>query len=77
MVKPFDKDALLKRLEDKGLTAVEGLADIVLEETFDWAQESLEHAETKAIVKAIGIPALGILKPLAQGWVEKIDGQEG
>lgn len=75
MKKPFDKDDLIERLKSKGLTAVEGLADIVLEETFAWTQDSLMHPHTNSLVRSIGIPALGIIKPLAEGLVEKIDGQ--
>lgn len=77
MVTPFDKSDLLKRLEGRGLTALEGLADIVVEETFAWAEDSLNHPQTSTLVKAIGVPAVGILRPLAEGLVEKIDGKEG
>jgi hypothetical protein len=76
MEKSFDTKDLAARLEAKGLPAVEGLAEVVLAEVFGWTEESLQIHENP-LVKAIGIPALNILKPLAQKAVDKIDGQEG
>lgn len=76
MTKPFDMKNLTERLEARGLTALEGLAEIVAEETFAWTEESCA-IHPNALVKAIGIPAVQILKPLAQGAIDKIDGVEG
>lgn len=76
MEKPFDFKNLEERLKAKGLTAVEGLAEIIVGETMDWASEScLVHPN--ALVKAIGVPAVAMLKPIAMGAVDKIDGQPG
>lgn len=76
MEKPFDLKALEERLKAKGLTAVEGLAEIVAGETFAWAEESCA-IHPNAIVKAIGAPAIAVIKPLAMGAIDKIDGQPG
>lgn len=76
MDKPFDFKNLEERLKAKGLTAVEGLAEIVANETFDWATESCA-IHPNALVKAIGVPAIAMVKPIAMGAIDKIDGQEG
>ena len=74
MEKSFDLKDLEQRLKDKGLTAVEGLAEVVANEVFAWAEASLA-IHPNALVKAIGTPAVAILKPLALNAVDKIDGQ--
>ena len=76
MEKPFDFKNLEDRLKAKGLVAIEGLAEIVAEETFAWAEESLA-IHPNLLVKSIGTPAVQILKPLAMGAIDKIDGQPG
>lgn len=76
MEKPFDVKDLEARLKSKGLTAVEGLAEIVVAEVFGWTRESLA-IHPNLMVKAIGVPAVDILEPIAKGFVDKIDGQEG
>lgn len=76
MEKPFDFKNLEERLKAKGLTAVEGLAEIIVGETMDWAGESCA-VHPNALVKAIGVPAVAMLKPIAMGAVDKIDGQPG
>lgn len=76
METPFDIKALEERLKGRGLAALEGLAEIVVEETFAWAKESLA-IHPNALVKAIGLPAVAVIEPLAKGMVDKIDGQPG
>lgn len=76
MTQPFDMKDLEQRLKDKGLTAVEGLAEIVAGEVFGWAEESCA-IHPNALVKAIGVPAVAMLKPLAMSAIDKIDGKEG
>lgn len=76
MEKPFDFKVLEERLKSRGLTALEGLAEIVTEEVFGWTKDSLA-IHPNALVKAIGLPAVGVLEPLAKGMVDKIDGQPG
>lgn len=76
MEKPFDLVNLEERLKAKGLTAVEGLAEIVSGEVLAWAKEScLIHPN--AIVKLAGASALDILEPIVKGYVDKIDGVPG
>lgn len=76
MEKPFDFKVLEERLKGRGLTALEGLAEIVTEEVFGWSKDSLA-IHPNALVKAIGLPAVAVLEPLAKGMVDKIDGQPG
>ena len=76
MEKAFDLKDLQKKLEAKGMPAVEGLAEIVAGEVFAWAEEScLIHPNS--MVKALGVPAIAIIKPLAMQAIDKIDGQPG
>jgi hypothetical protein len=76
MVKPFDLEDLQERLKAKGLASVEGLAEIVAVEVFGWLEEScLLH--DNVLVKTLGVPAVQILKPMAMGAINKIDGEEG
>lgn len=76
MEKAFDIKNLLERLKSKGLDVAEELAEVVVSETLDWASESCAVHENN-LVKAIGVPAVAMLKPLALGAVDKIDGQVG
>lgn len=76
MEKPFDVKALVARLKAKGLDVAEELAEVLVSETMDWAGESCAM-HSNALVKAIGVPAVAMLKPLALGAVDKIDGQVG
>ena len=76
MEKAFDLKDLEARLKAKGLTSVEGLAEVVAKEVFEWAEASCLIHEN-ALVKAIGVPAIQIVKPLAMGAIDKIDGQPG
>ena len=76
MEKSFDTKDLAVRLEAKGLPAIEGLAEIVTAEVFAWVKDSLA-IHPNALVKAIGLPAVAILEPLAMQAVDKIDGLPG
>lgn len=76
MEKPFDVKDLEARLKAAGLPALEGVAEIVAKEVFDWSRDSLA-IHPNALVKAIGLPAVEILRPLAMGAIDKIDGQPG
>ena len=76
MEKPFDLKDLEARLKARGLSAVEGLAEIVAEEVFDWVKESAVN-HPNVIVKAVLPAAIDIAKPLAKGWIDQIDGQPG
>lgn len=76
MEKPFDLKNLEERLKAKGLTAVEGLAEIVSTEVFAWLNESC-MASDNMLVKAIGPAAVAVLEPLAKSAIDKIDGQPG
>lgn len=76
MEKPFDLKDLEARLKARGLVAVEGLAEIVAEEVFEWTEASaLIHPNI--LVKSVVPAAIAVAKPLAKGWIDKIDGQPG
>lgn len=76
MEKPFDLKDLEARLKARGLTAVEGLAEIVAEEVFEWTSASaLIHPNV--LVKSVVPAAIAVAKPLAKGWIDQIDGQPG
>lgn len=76
MEKPFDLKDLEARLKARGLTAVEGLAEIVAEEVFEWTEASaLIHPNM--LIKSIVPAAIAVAKPLAKGWIDQIDGQPG
>lgn len=76
MEKPFDTKNLVERLKGRGLEVAEELAEVLVSETMDWASESCAM-HPNALVKAIGVPAVAMLKPIAMGAVDKIDGQPG
>lgn len=76
MEKPFDKANLVERLKAQGLPIAEEAVEAVVKELFAWTKESLE-IHPNALVKAIGVPAVEILQPLALQAVDKIDGQVG
>lgn len=76
MEKPFDLKDLENRLKARGLTAVEGLAEIVAEEVFDWTSESAA-IHPNLLVKSVVPAAVAVAKPLAKGWIDQIDGQPG
>ena len=76
MEKAFDTKVLIERLKAKGLDVAEDLAEVLVTETMDWASESCAMHEN-VLVKAIGVPAVAMLKPLALGQVDKIDGKVG
>lgn len=76
MEKPFDLKDLEARLKARGLTAVEGLAEIVAEEVFDWTSESAA-IHPNMLIKSIVPAAIAVAKPLAKGWIDQIDGQPG
>lgn len=76
MDKAFDTKVLVERLKGHGLEVAEELAEVVVGEIMDWASESCA-IHPNALVKAIGVPAVAMLKPLAMSAVDKIDGQPG
>lgn len=76
MEKPFDFKNLVERLKAHGLDVAEDLAEVLVSETMDWASESCA-IHPNALVKAVGVPAVALVKPLALGMVDKIDGKEG
>lgn len=76
MDKPFDSKVLVEKLKAQGLPVAEEAAEAVVKAVFDWAEESL-LIHPNALIKAIGVPALGILKPVVLEQVDKIDGQPG
>lgn len=73
MKEAFDFDDLKNRLEAKGLSAVENLAEIAYKEVMDWAQESCA-IHPNALVKSLGSAAVATLRPLGQEQIDKIDG---
>lgn len=76
MNQPFDLKNLEERLKARGLTAVEGLAEIVSEEVMNWTQESCA-IHPNVFVKTAGSAAVEILKPIVKGYVDQIDGLPG
>lgn len=76
MEKPFDTKDLVARLKGHGLDVAEELAEVLVSETMDWAKESC-MIHPNSLVKAIGVPAVEMLKPIALKAVDKIDGKEG
>lgn len=76
MEKPFDLKDLEARLKARGLTSVEGLAEIVAEEVFEWTSASAA-IHPNMLVKSVVPAAIAVAKPLAKGWIDQIDGQPG
>lgn len=76
MEKPFDTAALVEKLKAQGLPVAEQAAEAAVKAVFEWVDESLA-IHPNALIKAIGVPALGILKPVVLEQVDKIDGQPG
>lgn len=72
MVKPFDLADLGARLKAKGLPVAEDALEVVAGEFMDWAQESC-MLHTNPIVQ-VGGPVITVLKPLAMGQIDKLDG---
>jgi hypothetical protein len=76
MEKPFDFKALAEKLKSEGLPMAEAAAEKLAAAVFAWTEESLA-IHPNVLVKGIGLPAVAILKPLALGAIDKIDGQPG
>lgn len=76
MEKAFDLKNLEDRLKAKGLVAVEGLAKIIASEVLDWCSESC-LVDENVFVKAVGAPAVALLRPIVMSAVDKIDSIEG
>ena len=76
MTKPFETKDLMDKLKAEGLPVTEVLAEKLAGIVFAWTEESLA-IHPNALVKGIGLPAVAILKPLALGAIDKIDGQPG
>lgn len=76
MEKAFELKALEEKLKAQGLPVLEDTVEAVVKSVFEWTEESLMIHEN-ALVKAIGVPAVSILKPLALNAVDKIDGKVG
>ena len=76
MEKAFDTKVLVERLKAKGLDVAEEMVEIIVGETLDWAGESCAM-HPNLMVKAMGVPAVAMLKPIALGLVDKIDGHVG
>jgi len=74
-MEPFDFKALTDKLVAQGLPVVEDLAEKAATAVFEWTEESI-LAHPNALVKAIGIPAVQILKPLAFKAIDQIDGKD-
>lgn len=75
MEKAYDLKNLLERLKDKGLDLAEDAAEIIVNETFDWVEDSAKMSETP--YDDMGLVVLPKLKELALEGVDKIDGKEG
>lgn len=76
MEKPFDASVLVEKLKAQGLPVAEEAVEAVAKAVFEWAEESLA-IHPNALVKAIGVPAIQILKPVVFEQVDKIDGLPG
>jgi hypothetical protein len=73
MEKAYDIKVLAEKLKGRGLDLAEGAAEIVVEETCVWLQESAVASENKFDdVAAMAIPEL---KKLALKLADKIDGK--
>lgn len=75
MLKPFDRIELQKRLEKNGVTAAEKVAEIIVVEVLQWVEDSCMIHEN-SIVRAIGAPAVKVIRPLALQAVDQIDGKK-
>lgn len=76
MTKPFDFKDLVEKLKEQGLPMAEEAAEKLAGVVFAWTEESLV-IHPNMLVKGIGLPAVAILKPLAMGQIDKIDGVAG
>jgi hypothetical protein len=72
MQKPFDVADLGERLKANGLPAVEGLAEVVASQVFNWLSDSLVLEAASNPLFAIGVPVLKALEPLILAEVKKI-----
>jgi len=72
----YEAKALVAKLKSKGLDIAEDAAQLVLDATAEWLQESALESETKAD-DLIVPPLLAFAKPMADKAVDKIDGKEG
>lgn len=73
MEKPFDLKELEKKLKEKGLPEVEGVAKGVVEAVFDWAEESVKASPSK--LDDLALVVIPPLKSLILTQVDKIDGK--
>jgi len=75
MEKAFDLKILMEKLKARGLDLAEDAAKIVIEETLDWADESVTLSANKFddLVK----PFIPQLKAAALGLADGIDGKVG
>ena len=75
MEKAYDIKALGENIKSKGLDLAEDAIVLVVEELFNWIEESAKLSETP--YDDMGLVVLPQLKKLALAQVDKIDGQEG
>jgi len=75
MEKAYDIKALGENIKGKGLDLAEDAIVLVVEELFNWIEESAKLSETP--YDDMGLVVLPQLKKLALAQVDKIDGQEG
>lgn len=75
MEKAYDPKDLVEKLKSRGLDLAEDAAILIVEETFNWFEESAKISETPYDNMALIV--LPEIKKLALDQVDKIDGQEG
>lgn len=76
MQQPFDKAVLVEKLKAQGLPVAEEAVEAIVDAVLGWTEESL-IIHPNVLVKAIGVPAVQMLKPIIKEQVDKIDGQPG
>ena len=75
MEKAYDVKALIAKLKGRGLDIAEEAAIILIEESFDWIEESAKLSPTPYDNMALIV--LPQLKEIALKTVDKLDGAQG
>ena len=71
----WDIKELVLKLKNNGLDIAEDVARVLVEETFNWVEESVKASENK--LDDFVVVALPQLKEMALKAIDKIDGEVG
>jgi len=75
MTKAYDVKVLIARYKEKGLDIAEEAAKILLEETFDWVEESAKLSSN--VYDDAGLLIVPTAKKFVLEAIDKIDNQVG